>query len=324
MRIISTTGIALLTAAVAFGDATVDQKTQVHFGGAMSIVNVFGGKATREGVESTVVVKGDRKSSRNGSSGEIVDLAAEKIYRIDYDRKSYKVTTFDELRKQFEEQKARAEKEAKNKKKEEGTELEVDFDHKSTGKKQTINGYSTHEEVVTVTVREKGKKLEQSGGWVLTADMWVGPKIAAMSEMTDFDRRYMQKLYGKEFSGADMSAMMSALAATPAFAKAMKTFSEKRGNFDGSPIRTLLTFETVSAPGQTADRDSEPSSAAAAAIGGLFNKLQKKRQAEPAADTKPSDPNRSKLFDSTVELLKASPSAAASDVAIPSDFKQTR
>ncbi|HKO02908.1 MAG TPA: hypothetical protein VJ032_14515, partial [Thermoanaerobaculia bacterium] len=102
MRIIPITALAVFTAAAAFGDATVDQKVQLHFGGAMSIVNVFGGKATHEGADSTVVVKGDRKSSRTGGSGEIVDLAAEKIYRIDYDRKTYKVTTFDELRKQFE------------------------------------------------------------------------------------------------------------------------------------------------------------------------------------------------------------------------------
>jgi hypothetical protein len=332
MRLISVTGIALLCASSAFADATVDQKVQVKFGGAMSFVNVFGGKATHEGTESTVVVKGDRKSSRTGASGEIVDLAAEKIYRLDYDRKTYKVTTFDELRKQFEEQKARAEKEAKNSKKEEkqGTEMEVDFDVQSTGKKQTINGWATHQEIVTVTVREKGKKLEQSGGWVLTADMWIGPKIAAFKEVSDFDRRYMQKLYGSAYSGADMSAMMAVLAQTPAFAKAMKTFADKSANFDGAPVRTVMTFETVAAAGSRNEAKAEsepndPSSAAAAAIGGLFKKIQKKREASSETATesaKPSDPNRSKLFDSTSELLKASPTAAAADVAIPADFKQ--
>jgi hypothetical protein len=327
MRIIPITALAVFTAAAAFGDATVDQKVQLHFGGAMSIVNVFGGKATHEGADSTVVVKGDRKSSRTGGSGEIVDLAAEKIYRIDYDRKTYKVTTFDELRKQFEEQKARAEKEAKSSKKneEKGTEMEVDFDVKSTGKKETINGYATHNEVVTVTVREKGKKLEQSGGYVLTADMWVGPKIAAFKEMSDFDRRYMQKLYGTAYSGADMSAMMTALAQTPAFAKAMKAFADKSANFDGAPIRSVMTFEAVTgseAKASNQRESDEPSSVAAAAIGGLFKKIQKKRDASSDENAKPSDPNRSKLFDSTTELLKASGTASAAEVAVPPDFKQ--
>jgi hypothetical protein len=322
MRLVPVTAIALLTATVAFGDATIDQKTQFHFSGAMSIVNVFGGKATHEGAESTVIIHGDRKLSRTGSTGELVDLAAEKVYRLDFDRKTYKVVTFDEMRKQWEEQKAKAAKGSKDTAKNDGPEYEVDFDVKSTGQKQAINGYNTHEEVVTVAVHEKGKKLEQSGGWVLTADMWMGPKIAALREQADFDRRYFQKLYGGSFAGADMQAMMTAMAQTPAFGKAMKAFADKRSSFDGTPVRTNLAFEIVGAPGgsnESADRDSSQPTNAAAVIGGLFGKIQKKRQAE-SSDSK--DPNRSKMFDSTTELLRATGSASAADVALPADFKQ--
>ena len=46
---------------------------------------------------------------------------------------------------------------------------------------------------MTITVREKGKTLEQSGGMVLTSDMWLAPKIAAMKEIADFDVRYAQE-----------------------------------------------------------------------------------------------------------------------------------
>ena len=49
---------------------------------------------------------------------------------------------------------------------------------------------------MTITVREKGKTLEQSGGMVMTTDMWLAPKIAAMKDIADFDVRYAQKLYG--------------------------------------------------------------------------------------------------------------------------------
>ena len=45
-------------------------------------------------------------------------------------------------------------------------EVEVDFDVKDTGEKKTINGFDTHQAVMTITVREKGKTLEQSGGLV--------------------------------------------------------------------------------------------------------------------------------------------------------------
>ena len=49
--------------------------------------------------------------------------------------------------------------------------------------RKTINGFDTHEAIMTITVREKGKTLEQSGGMVMTSDMWLAPKIAAMKEV---------------------------------------------------------------------------------------------------------------------------------------------
>ena len=55
---------------------------------------MFGGKAARDGVTSTVAVKGDRKATMNGETGQIIDLAEEKIYDLDLKKKSYKVTTF--------------------------------------------------------------------------------------------------------------------------------------------------------------------------------------------------------------------------------------
>src|SRR5438552_1157689 len=70
----------------------------------------------------------------------------------------------------------------KSNEKNEGPEMEVEFAIKSTGNKETINGWNTHEEVATVTVHENGKKLEESGGFVLTSDMWIGPRVPAMRE----------------------------------------------------------------------------------------------------------------------------------------------
>ena len=46
---------------------------------------------------------------------------------------------------------------------------------------------------MTVTVREKGKKLEESGGMVLTSNTWLAPKIAATNEVAAFDIRYAKQ-----------------------------------------------------------------------------------------------------------------------------------
>ena len=63
------------------------------------MVNMFGGKAAKEGTASTVAVKGDRKATIGEATGQIIDLGEEKIYDLDMRKKSYKVTTFAELRR---------------------------------------------------------------------------------------------------------------------------------------------------------------------------------------------------------------------------------
>src|SRR5262249_36328960 len=149
-------------------------RTQVKLEGMLGrMAGLFGGKAMKEGVVSTVAVKGDRKMTTTGDTGEVVDLAEEKIYRLDLDKKSYTVVTFDELRKQMQEAQRKAQENARQaqaqREQQKGQEpqVDVDFDLKETGQKRAISGYDCREVVMTVTVREKGKTLEQGGGMVL-------------------------------------------------------------------------------------------------------------------------------------------------------------
>lgn len=321
-----TLAVTLFAASAALAEGTVQQKTKFHMGGGLgAVVNVFGGKATREGVESTIAIKGNRKSTRHGSTGEIVDLSEEKIYRVDYDRKTYTVTTFDDLRKQFEDARKSAERDAKDadkNAKNDGPEYVVEFDVKSTGNKETINGFATRQEIATITVHEKGKKIEQSGGVVLTADMAIGPKIDAMNEIADFDRRFFMKVYGNSFSGADMQQMAALLSRTPALARAMKEFAAKSASFKGTPIRTMLNFESVAGTEQSqqqAEASSADASAATAIVGGFLNKMKNKR-AEKNGTT--ATAGRSSLFDSTTEILSVRDGADNDAVTIPAGFKK--
>ena len=322
MRIPVVATVLLLTAAAALADGTIDQKTQFHFGGALGgVINVFGGKAAREGVTNTTVIKGNRKLTRTGDRGELIDLDAEKVYNLDFASKTYTVTTFEELRRRFEEQQARAAKHSEAKKEaQQGPEWDVDFDIKTTGKKEEINGWNTHEEIATVIVHEKGKKLEQSGGFVLTSDMWMGPKIAAMRELAEFERRYVEKVYGHAFD-AEMIKMAAAMATQPAFGKAMKAFGEHRGKFEGTAIRTTMTFEMVPGPATQSDQASNDSSSspAGAIFGGLMRKA-KERRAEK--DAQSGSAERSSMMDSLTEILRATNTASSEDVSIPAGFRQ--
>src|SRR6202166_4671615 len=134
-------------------DVKSDQKSLVKFEGMLGrVVNLFGGKAAREGLTTSVAVKGDRKASMSDSAGQIIDLKEEKIYDIDMRKKTYKVMTFAELRRRMEEAQKKAEEEAKKAQAQEKTakpavdgkdqkQMDVDFDLKETGQKKTINGF---------------------------------------------------------------------------------------------------------------------------------------------------------------------------------------
>ncbi len=63
MRTVATLIVAglVLSPIAARADVRADEKSHVEFAGALGrMVNIFGGKAAREGVTSTVAVKGDR------------------------------------------------------------------------------------------------------------------------------------------------------------------------------------------------------------------------------------------------------------------------
>src|SRR5258708_5784547 len=95
-------------------DVKSDQKTLVKFDGMLGrVVNLFGGKAAREGVRTSVAVKGDRKTSMSDPAGQIIDLKEEKVYDLDIRKKTYRVTTFAELRRRMEEARKKAEEDAK-------------------------------------------------------------------------------------------------------------------------------------------------------------------------------------------------------------------
>ena len=104
----------LVTAAAVGADVKTSEKSQLKFEGMLGrMMGMFGGKAAKEGVVSTVAVKGDRKITTTGDTAEIVDLAEEKVYELNLKDRTYKVVTFAEMRKQMEEARAKAEEEAR-------------------------------------------------------------------------------------------------------------------------------------------------------------------------------------------------------------------
>ena len=331
-----TVGLVLALSAGLGADVKSKQKTQVKFEGMLGrMMGMFGGKAAKEGVISTVAIAGDREMTVTDQTGELIDLAAEKVFQIDFKGKSYKVRTFAELRKEWEDAQAKMKEQAEKEKGKDTSgqpEYEIDVDVRKTGQSKAINGYDCQEVITTITMRQKGKKLEDGGGMVITADAWLGPKIPAMAEQMAFQRRYIEKVYGKDSAGM-AGDIAQAMAMYPGMKAGMARMQNEAGKMDGTAVLTVVKMESVQTPEQAqakADQDKQGGGGIGAALpgglGGMFGKKKKTEEppkdAPPAAATTAGPKNRATIMTSTIELLSVETSVAAADVELPAGFKQ--
>lgn len=338
-----TAGFVALSTHVVRADVHADEKARVEFAGALGkVVNLFGGKAAREGVQSTIIVKGDRKATLYEKTAKIIDLSEQKVYDLDLDKKTYKVTTFAQIRQQKEDERRKAEDqaskdEAKEQKQqtkaadkgEKPKEIQIDFDVKSTGQHKTLNGFDVKEAIMTITLREKGKTVEQSGGLIVTSDLWLAPKIAQLDEIPKFDQRYAEAIGDPVIDAASAQQMAAALAQYPELRPAMAKMRTEGTRMDGTPIQTTTTFDAVKSPEemerekqqqqqqQSDESASSPNEAVGKMFGRFARKVAKKKEGD---DDQPKQ--RATFMTLNSEILKVVPSVSAADVAIPAGFKE--
>lgn len=289
-------------------DVKTTERSQVKFEGMLGrVMGMFGGSKPQS---STVAVNGDRKATLGeGGGGRIIDLGEEKIYDLDARKKTYTVTTFEELRRRMKEAQAEAAKEAEKsgeKPADQAPEYEIDFDVKETGATKEMAGYATRQVISTVTLRQKGKTLDDGGGLVLTSDMWIAPRIAALDEIAAFERKFAQKVYG-EMAAMTADQLAALLAMHPGFQKASERLAKEGAKLQGTPLMTTLTLDSVKDPA------AQPANQGG---GGLAGRLMRRNQDKAGT--------RNKVFASTHETLSVAATASAADVAIPADFKEKK
>ena len=314
--------LTALCAAPALAEVKTKEKGLVKFEGMFGrMVGLFGGKGARDGVVTTTAVKGNRKARFGDNSAQIIDLSEEKIYDIDLKKKTYEVTTFEELRRRMREAQEKAEREAsreqgrerEQKSDEPKKEWEVDFDVKETGQKKTIAGYDAKEVVMTVTIREKGKTLEDGGGIVTTSNVWMGPRIDAMDELHKFDERYWKQLQGPEAVAMSAEQMAALLAMFPQIKQAMERLRKEGASAQGTPLQTRTTFEAVKSKEQMAQQAESNSGGGGGGLGGMLARKMMKKE-EPKA--------RSLVLTIDSEVQEVSTSVPPTELEIPAGFKQ--
>jgi len=308
--------IVVVLASIQLGaDVKTRQKSAMKFEGmtgrVMSMAGI-GGDAT-----STVAVKGSRMSRVEDKTGQIIDLAEERIYQLDIKKKEYTVVTFEELRQQMRQAREQLATQTQTQETQEQTtdepekEIEVDVEVQDTGKTKSIAGYDTREVILTLTLREKGKTLEQGGGVVMTSDMWLAPRIAALDELAEFQRKFALAVFG-EAIGMDPGQANGISALVPMFGTLASRMTEESAKLEGTALLSTSTIETVKSEEQM-KAAAESQSGEGAGIGGLAGRFMRR---QPQA--------RSKTLTMTNEMQSIGTSVADTDIQIPAGFKEKK
>jgi hypothetical protein len=314
--------VAVLAAPHVLADVKTREKTTMKFEGFLGgMINRMAGGS--DGMTNTVAVKGNRMSSLNDTSGQIVDLTEEKIYVIDVKKKEYRVMTFADMRKQMEEAKKALQQQSQSMNPEDkqamqdaAKQVEYDVDTKETGQTKNIAGQQAKQIILTIAMREKGKTLEEGGGLVMTNDLWVAPKVEAMNELHAFYMKYFKAVFGGTFTGLDAQQANMASAFLPGFAQLAEKMGAETSKIEGTAVMTTMVIEGVKSAEQMKAAGAQQPSGGGGISGALANRLMRGRGGPPQ--------QRTKAFTSTHELLSVASTVADADLAIPAGFKEKK
>jgi len=306
---------ALVTPALRADVKTTEKSSMVFEGMMGAMMNRFSGGA--KGMTTTIAVKGSRMSRMSDTTGQIIDLSEQKIYNVDTRRKEYTVMTFAQMREQMEKLKADMAKQqqgmtpeqqkAMQDMKEAGKQMDFDVEVKPTGQQKAIAGQDAKEFVMTITMRQQGMKVEQSGGMVMTSNIWMAPRIAALDEMNEFNVKFVKAVYGDMFSGMNPQQMGAASAMLPGLTGLMERMAAESRKLQGTPVSTTTVIESVKSPEQM--KNATPTTGGG--IGGMLARRMARGSSEP----------RTKVMTSSNETLTIASAVPAEDVAIPAGFK---
>jgi carbon monoxide dehydrogenase subunit G len=310
----------------AFGDFSYDQTSKITGGmmaGAMKFAGAFS-KQAREPMVTTVAVKGNRMVHVSQHRASVIDLDAETITEINFDKKQYSVMTFAQMKQMMDEmsQKMKSSPDAQK------ADVHYKVSAKDTGEKKTIAGYDTHEMILTMEMEGTDQQTGNKGGMVMTTDMWIAPKASGYNEIADFHKRMFKKL---DWTPSSMGMM-----ARPDMAKGMAELAKESSKLNGMPVLQVVKMgahaEGQPQSGQQAAPQQQEQQADKPSIGGLLGgKLggfgRKKKSQDDSTDggatPQGSGDASGSLMEMTMEMggFSSAPVDSAK-FEIPAGFKQ--
>jgi hypothetical protein len=239
----------------------------------------------------------------NKERASVIDLDSETITEINYQKKTYSVVTFAEMKQAMEQamqrmrnapqQPQQPQQESQGQKPDVKTDFKLDV--KETGQTREIAGLQTKEVILTMKVEGTDQQSGNKGAMVVISDMWLAPKIPGYDEIARFHRRMAEKMAWTPDSG--MNAMMG----RPDMARAMENMRKEGSKMNGTPVLTVMKM-TGSAEGQpdsasdtqtsTQQSKPQPKPDLGTLLGGKFGGFGRKKKqddSQSSATPPPSD-----------------------------------
>jgi hypothetical protein len=253
----------VLMAKFAFADASYQSTSQITGGSFVDSLKgqAFISKQVNQMFAPTntiVMVHGNQKATVNKDSIEIIDLDAGTITRVDTEKKTYTVTTFDQMRKMLANLPQQMKQAQAQVKQAEGqtplSNMQMSFDAqvKDTGVTKMVNGLMATEHILTLTMRiavpdaatapggatpaatsaapapadtPAGTPAAGAIAYTVTTDMWIAPDPPQVKEIEAFDVRMGEKM----MQGVDMKALMASWQANGSGAGMSMMFGNQPG-----------------------------------------------------------------------------------------------
>ncbi len=342
-KIVTIAGIMSLAGSSLLADFTYQETSTITGGVMMSMMKLAGAfnKQAREPIQSTVSVKGDMMVHRTGTHASVIDLGAGTITSIDFQKKTYSVMTFEEMKQMMEQM---AQKMQKNDK----AEMQFKVSADATGKTKQVSGFEAKEMIMKMEMQGTDKDSGQKGGMTVTTDMWIAPGVPGYQEVRNFQKRMAEKLNWTPGGNMFMS--------NPQVSQGMAEVYKEVAKVDGMPVQQLISMGMAGQPaaaGASSDgsaapaqqqpaaqppqqQQSAPPTSVGGAIGGALGGRFGLGRKKPAADQPPAAPANGtttaggqpsgapgSLLEMTTELGSfSSNSADASLFAVPTGFKK--
>lgn len=328
-RPLSLIAVALLGCAGLRADFSYEQTSQVT-GGVMKSLG-FMSKQLREPIRATILIKGDRMATISQNTANVIDLAAETITEINFQKKTYSVMTFAEMEAMLKSL------DGKSKDKDQ-PEWNVKVSVKETGRKQNVNGMDAHEAILTIEFEGTDPKTNQTGIMMtMTSEMWLTSSVPGYDEVRSFHQRMAQKLNWAPGSTPLAGGQQ---------AKGMAAMIKEAAKLDGVPVRQVVKMNMAGAPqgeagapeGEAQPAQSEPQAepekpsvgGALGRLGGRFGgfgrkKKQQQEEQQPASTGQPqaASAGPASMMEMTSDMTNFSSSAVdASKFEVPAGFKK--